>query len=80
MIRGTAMMMFGLISSNACMMILGLGVLVRKCTCIPMLISKRNSNIIPYMWADGSIETTFDLSFSSGSTCFANWMFEQSAL
>ena len=74
------MMMFGLTSAKACMMIFGLGTLVRKCTWAPIVISNRNSNIIPYMWADGSMATTLVWLFSSGSTCFANWMLEQSAL
>ena len=74
------MMTFGLTSARACMMIFGLGTLVRKCTCAPMVISKSNSNIIPYMWAEGSIATTLEWLFSSGMTLFANWMLEQSAL
>ena len=48
----------GLISEKAFRMIFGLGTLVRKCTCMPTVISYRNSNIRPYMWARGSIETT----------------------
>ena len=74
------MMMFGLTSWRAWVMIFGLGTLVRKCTCIPMDISKRNSNIIPYMCAEGSMETTLERLFSSGRTCLANWMLEQRAL
>ena len=61
MIRGTAMIMLGLTSWKAPMMTLGLGILVRKCTRAPMVISKRNSNIIPYMWAQGSMDTTSEL-------------------
>ena len=67
MMSGTAMMMSGWISEKAFMMTLGLGVRVRKWTCAPIVISKRNSNIIPYMWAEGSIATTSDSQFICGS-------------
>ena len=81
MMSGTAMMMSGLISEKAFMMTLGLGVLVRKWTCAPIVISKRNSNISPYMWADGSIATTSDSQFIWGSASRpAHWILAQSAL
>ena len=65
--RGTAMMMSGWISEKAFMMTLGLGVRVRKYTWAPMVISKRNSNIMPYMCAEGSIATTCDSQVICGS-------------
>ena len=75
------MMTSGCMSAKACMMIFGLGMRVRKCTCMPMVISKRNSNIIPYMCAEGSMATTFELLSSWGSASrVANMMFEYSAL
>ena len=49
------------------MMIFGLGTLVRKWTWAPTLISKRNSNIRPYICADGSIDTTSDWFPRSGN-------------
>ena len=49
------------------MMTLGLGVRVRKCTCAPIVISKRNSNIMPYMWAEGSMATICDSQVICGS-------------
>ena len=59
------------------MMIFGLGTRLRKCTCMPMVISKRNSNIIPYIWADGSMATTFIPAFNCGSASLvANSMLE----
>ena len=61
------MMMSGRMSLNAFMITFGLGILVRKCTWAPIVISKRNSNIIPYMWAEGSIATTPDSQFICGS-------------
>ena len=57
----------GCISEKAFMMILGLGTLVRKWTWAPMVISKRNSNIMPYMWAEGSIATMWDSLVICGS-------------
>ena len=57
----------GWMSAKACMMTLGLGVRVRKCTCAPMHISKRNSNIMPYMCADGSMATICDSQVICGS-------------
>ncbi|MPM67219.1 hypothetical protein SDC9_114136 [bioreactor metagenome] len=64
MINGTEIMISGLISAKASIIILGLGILVRKCTCAPTVISKRNSNIMPYIWAVGSIATTLDVLLS----------------
>ena len=75
------MIMSGWISWNACMMILGLGTRLKKCTCMPIVISNRNSNIMPYMWAEGSMETTFMPALSMGqASSAANWMFEYRAL
>ena len=51
-------MTFGRISAKASAMTLGLGALFRKYTWQPITISKKNSNIIPYMCAAGRMETT----------------------
>ena len=74
------MMMSGWISAKAFMMIFGLGTRLRKWTCMPMVISKRNSNIMPYMWAVGSMDTTFMPAFSIGQASLeANSMLEYRA-
>ena len=62
------------------MIIFGLGTLVRKCTWEPTVSSKSTSNIIPYIWAEGSIATTFDVWSIIGSTFLAKKIFENSAL
>ena len=70
----------GFTSESACMMIFGLGTLVRKWTWVPTDSSKRTSNIIPYIWADGSMATTFDVLSSIGSTFLAKKILEKRAL
>ena len=61
------MMVAGCTSWKALSMILGLGTRVRKCVWAPMVISNSSSNISPYMWAEGSIATMFEVLSICGS-------------
>ena len=45
-----------------------------------MLSSKSTSNIIPYMCAEGSIATTFEVELSIGRTFLAKKMLDHNAL
>ena len=61
------MIVSGFTSPIASRMTFGLGRRVRKNTWAPMVISKRNSKIMPYMWAVGSMETMRELQSMWGS-------------
>ena len=72
-------MVSGLTDPIASRMIFGLGRRVRKNTWAPIVISNRNSKIIPYMWAVGSIETIRELQSICGSASWANWTLDRRA-
>ena len=48
-------------SEKASARIFGLGAFVRKWMWQPITISKKNSNIIPYMCAEGRMTTTLEV-------------------
>ena len=79
MIIGTAMIVSGFTAAMASRITFGLGRRVRKKTWAPMVISNRNSKIMPYMWAVGSMETMRELQSICGSASCANWMLDSSA-
>ena len=79
MTSGTAMIVSGLTDPIASRITFGLGSRVRKKTCAPRVISNRNSKIMPYMWAVGSIETIRELQSICGSASWANCTLESRA-